>query len=183
MDVNIRLTGLAFSLVSALAAPVSAQVMVGGAPMYANKDIIDNAVNSKEHTTLVAAVKAAGLVDNLKGPGPFTVFAPVNAAFAALPPGTVDMLLKPENKPALAKVLTVHVVPGRIDAAALKMMVADHNGVAMLKTVEGEALTVTTIAGVLTVTDAKGDMAHVTTPDVIQSNGVIHVVDRVLLPG
>jgi uncharacterized surface protein with fasciclin (FAS1) repeats len=183
MNANIKLTGLALSLVSALAAPVSAQVMVGGAPMYANKDIIDNAVNSKEHTTLVAAVKAAGLVDTLKGPGPFTVFAPVNAAFAALPPGTVDMLLKPENKPALTKVLTVHVVPGRMDAAALKMMVADHNGVAMLKTVEGEALTVTTIAGVLTVTDAKGDMAHVTTPDVIQSNGVIHVVDRVLLPG
>ncbi len=157
--------------------------MVGDAPMFANKDIIDNAVNSKEHTTLVAAVKAAGLVDTLKGPGPFTVFAPVDAAFAALPAGTVDTLLKPENKPALIKVLTVHVVPGRLDAAALKMMVADHNGLAMLKTVEGESLTVTNIAGVLTVTDAKGDMAHVTTPDVTQSNGVIHVVDRVLLPG
>ena len=183
MDVNVRFTILALSLVSALAAPVSAQVMVGGAAMYANKDIIDNAVNSKEHTTLVAAVKAAGLVDTLKGPGPFTVFAPVNSAFAALPAGTVDTLLKPENKPALTKVLTVHVVPGRFDAAALKMMVADHNGRAMLKTVEGESLTVTNIAGVLTVTDAKGDMAHVTTPDVIQSNGVIHVVDRVLLPG
>lgn len=174
---------LALSFASFLAAPVSAQVMVGDAPMFANKDIIDNAVNSKEHTTLVAAVKAAGLVDTLKGPGPFTVFAPVDAAFAALPAGTVDTLLKPENKPALIKVLTVHVVPGRLDAAALKMMVADHNGLAMLKTVEGESLTVTNIAGVLTVTDAKGDMAHVTTPDVTQSNGVIHVVDRVLLPG
>ena len=183
MNRNTGFTIMALSLASALAVPVSAQVMVGGAPMYANRDIIDNAVNSKEHTTLVAAVKAAGLVDTLKGPGPFTVFAPVNAAFAALPAGTVDTLLKPENKPALTKVLTVHVVPGRIDAAALKMMVADHNGRAMLKTVEGESLTVTTIAGVLTVTDAKGDMAHVTTPDVIQSNGVIHVVDRVLLPG
>ena len=177
------LTVLAFSCASILATPAFAQVMVGGAPMYANKDIIDNAVNSKEHTTLVAAVKAAGLVDTLKGSGPFTVFAPVNAAFAALPAGTVDTLLKPENKPALTKVLTVHVVPGRIDAAALKMMVAKHNGSAMLKTVEGESLTVTSIAGVLTVTDAKGDMAHVTTPDVMQSNGVIHVVDRVLLPG
>lgn len=151
--------------------------------MYADKDIIDNTVNSQEHTTLVAAVKAAGLVETLKGPGPFTVFAPVNAAFAALPAGTVDTLLKPENKPALTKVLTVHVVPGRIDAAALKKMVADHKGRAMLKTVEGESLTVTMIAGVLTVTDAKGHMAHVTTPDVMQSNGVIHVVDRVLLPG
>lgn len=179
---KVGLTVLAFSLASVLAGPVSAQVMVGGAPMYANKDIIDNAVNSQEHTTLVAAVKAAGLVDTLKGPGPFTVFAPVNAAFAALPAGTVDTLLKPENKPALTKVLTVHVVPGRIDAAALKRMVADHKGRAMLKTVEGESLTVTMIAGVLTVTDAKGGMAHVTTPDVMQSNGVIHVVDRVLLP-
>ncbi len=183
MNVNIGLTALVLSLASVFVAPVSTQVMVGGAPMYANKDIIDNAVNSKEHTTLVAAVKAAGLVDTLKGPGPFTVFAPVNAAFAALPAGTVDTLLKPENKPALTKVLTVHVVPGRLDAASLKMMVADHHGMAMLKTVEGEALTVTMIAGVLTVTDAKGDMAHVTTPDVIQSNGVIHVVDHVLLPG
>lgn len=179
---KIGLTVLALSLASALTAPVSAQVMVGGAPMYANKDIIDNAVNSQEHTTLVAAVKAAGLVDTLKGPGPFTVFAPVNAAFAALPAGTVDTLLKPENKPTLTKVLTIHVVPGRIDAAALKRMVADHMGRAMLKTVEGESLTVTMIAGVLTVTDAKGHMAHVTTPDVMQSNGVIHVVDRVLLP-
>lgn len=180
-SVAFAILGLSFTTV--LGVSVSAQVMVGGAPMYANKDIIDNAVNSREHTTLVAAVKAAGLVDTLKGPGPFTVFAPVNAAFAALPAGTVDTLLKPENKPALTKVLTVHVVPGRLDAAALKMMVADHNGLAMLKTVEGESLTVTTIAGVLTVTDAKGDMAHVTTPDVTQSNGVIHVVDRVLLPG
>jgi uncharacterized surface protein with fasciclin (FAS1) repeats len=166
----------------AFAMPAFAQVMVGGAPMYANKDIIDNAVNSKDHTTLVAAVKAAGLVDTLKGPGPFTVFAPVNAAFAALPAGTVDTLLKPENKPALTKVLTFHVVPGRLDAAALQKMITDHKGAAMLKTVEGEPLTATMIAGVLTVTDSKGDMAHVTTPDVIQSNGVIHVVDRVLLP-
>ena len=183
MNRTARSTILAASIVLSPAAPVFAQVMVGGAPMYANKDIIDNAVNSKEHTTLVAAVKAAGLVDTLKGPGPFTVFAPVNTAFAALPAGTVDTLLKPENKSALTKVLTLHVVPGRLDAAALKAMVEDREGVAMLKTVEGESLTVTVIAGVLTITDAKGDMAHVTTPDVVQSNGVIHVVDRVLLPG
>ena len=165
-----------------MAAPASAQVMVGGAPMYANKDIVDNAVNSGDHTTLVAAVKAAGLVDTLKGPGPFTVFAPVNAAFAALPAGTVDTLLKPENKPALVKVLTYHVVPGRVTAAMLTKKIADGHGKATLKTVEGETLTATVIAGVVTVTDGKGDMAHVTTPDVLQSNGVIHVVDRVLLP-
>ena len=159
-----------------------AQVMVGGAPMFANKDIVDNAVNSKDHTTLVAAVKAAGLVDTLKGPGPFTVFAPVNSAFAALPAGTVDTLLKPENKPTLVKVLTFHVVPGKLDAAELVKMVKAGGGKAMLKTVEGEALTVTNIGGVVTVTDSKGDMAHVTTADVFQSNGVIHVVDKVLLP-
>ena len=182
MNRNIRVAIAAFAFVMPLASPTFAQVTVGGAAMYANKDIIDNAVNSKEHTTLVAAVKAASLVDTLKGPGPFTVFAPVNAAFAALPAGTVDTLLKPENKAALTKVLTFHVVPGRLDAAALKKMAADHNGSAMLKTVEGEALTVTVIAGVLTVSDSKGGMAHVTTPNVFQSNGVIHVVDRVLLP-
>ncbi len=179
---SICVATVALALTMPFAMPVSAQIMVGGAPMYANKDIIDNAVNSKDHTPLIAAVKAAGLVDTLKGPGPFTVFAPMNAAFAALPAGTVDTLLKPENKPALTKVLTFHVVPGRLDAAALQKMVADHKGAAMLKTVEGEPLTATMIAGVLTVTDSKGDMAHVTTPDVIQSNGVIHAVDRVLLP-
>jgi len=182
MALNTQLAIMALALTLPFTSTVSAQVMVGGAPMYANKDIIDNAVNSRDHTTLVAAVKAASLVDTLKGPGPFTVFAPVNSAFAALPAGTVDTLLKPENKLALTKVLTLHVVPGRLDAAALQKMVMDHQGAAMLKTVEGEPLTVTMIAGVLTVTDLKGDMAHVTTPDVIQSNGVIHVVDRVLLP-
>lgn len=165
------------------AAPAAfAQVVVGGAPMYANKDIVDNAVNSKDHTTLVAAVQAAGLVPTLKGPGPFTVFAPVNAAFAALPPGTVDTLLKPENKAMLVKVLTFHVVPGKMDAAALMAAIKAGGGKAMVKTVEGESLTLTSIGGVVTVTDSKGDMAHVTTADVYQSNGVIHVVDRVLLP-
>jgi len=179
---NTQLAIMALAFTFPFTSAVSAQVIVGGAPMYADKDIIDNAVNSRDHTTLVAAVKAASLVDTLKGPGPFTVFAPVNSAFAALPAGTVDTLLKPENKPALTKVLTLHVLPGRLDAVALQKMVVDHKGAAMLKTVEGESLTVTMIAGVLTVTDSKGGMAHVTTPDVIQSNGVIHVVDRVLLP-
>jgi len=173
---------IAAPLMLGLAAPAHAQVIVGGAPMYANKDIIDNAVNSKDHTTLVAAVKAAGLVETLKGKGPFTVFAPVNQAFAALPAGTVDTLLKPENKAALTKVLTFHVVPGKMDAAALMAAIKAGGGKAMLKTVEGESLTATVIGGVVTVTDSKGGMAHVTTADVIQSNGVIHVIDRVLLP-
>ena len=156
--------------------------MVGGAPMYADKDIIDNAVNSKDHTTLVAAVKAAGLVDTLKGPGPFTVFAPTNAAFDALPKGTVDTLLKPENKPTLTKVLTYHVVPGKLDAAALKAQIQAGGGKAELKTVQGEALTATEQGGGIALTDSKGNTAKVTTADVMQSNGVIHVVDKVLMP-
>lgn len=179
---NTRLKGALLALGLTFAVPAFAVVTVGGAPMFPNKDIVDNAVNSADHTTLVAAVKAAGLVDTLKGAGPFTVFAPVNAAFAALPPGTVDTLLKPENKPMLVKVLTFHVVPGRIDSAALKQMIMQGHGKATLKTVEGETLTATLIGGVPTVTDSKGDMAHVTIADVYQSNGVIHVVDRVLLP-
>ncbi|RYF32246.1 MAG: fasciclin domain-containing protein [Comamonadaceae bacterium] len=157
--------------------------MVGGAPMYANKDIIDNAVNSKDHTTLVAAVKAAGLVDTLKGPGPFTVFAPTNSAFSALPAGTVDTLLKPENKPTLTKVLTYHVVPGRMDAAALMSAINAGGGKAMLKTASGGTLTATMSGGKVMVTDAKGGTATVTIANVYQSNGVIHVVDKVLLPG
>jgi uncharacterized surface protein with fasciclin (FAS1) repeats len=157
--------------------------MVGGAAMYPSRDIIDNAVNSKDHTTLVAAVKAAGLVGTLKGPGPFTVFAPTNAAFAQLPPGTVDMLLKPENKGALTKVLTYHVVPGRLDAAALSQRIRDGHGRAMLKTAQGEMLTATLDSQGIVITDEKGDHAMVTTADVYQSNGVIHVVDKVLLPG
>ena len=160
----------------------SAVPMVGGAPMYPNKDIIDNAVNSKDHTTLVAAVKAAGLVDTLKGPGPFTVFAPTNAAFAALPAGTVDTLLKPENKATLTKVLTYHVVSGRMDAASLTRAIAAGGGRATLTTVSGGKLIATTSGGMVTVTDENGGMAHVTIADVTQSNGVIHVVDKVLLP-
>ncbi len=159
-----------------------ASVMVGGAPMLPTKDIIDNAVNSKDHTTLVAAVKAAGLVETLKGPGPFTVFAPTNAAFAALPAGTVDNLLKPENKAALSGVLTYHVVAGKLDAAALTKQISDGKGSATLKTVAGGTLTAKAAGGKVTVTDEKGGTATVTIANVYQSNGVIHVVDKVLLP-
>ena len=179
---------IAFAAALAPAAPALAQmnektVTVGGAPMYPSKNIIQNAVNSKDHTTLVAAVKAAGLVDTLSGPGPFTVFAPTNAAFAKLPAGTVDTLLKPENKATLIKVLTYHVVPGRMTAVALMKAVKDGEGEAHLKTVAGEDLVVKQAGpGKLTVTDVKGDVAMVTIPDVLQSNGVIHVVDTVLLP-
>jgi uncharacterized surface protein with fasciclin (FAS1) repeats len=163
------------------AAPAS-NPMVGGAEMSADKDIIDNAVNSKDHTTLVAAVKAAGLVDTLKGPGPFTVFAPTNEAFAALPAGTVDGLLKPEKKADLTKVLTYHVVSGAVDAAALKSQIASGGGKAELKTVQGETLTATERDGGIALTDSKGNVAMVTIADVMQSNGVIHVIDKVLMP-
>lgn len=166
----------------AMAADASANPMVGGAPMYADKDIIDNAVNSADHTTLVAAVKAAGLVDTLKGPGPFTVFAPTNAAFDALPAGTVDSLLKPEMKADLTKVLTYHVVPGALDTEALKAQISAGGGKAELTTVQGEPLTATESDGGIALTDAKGNVAMVTTADVMQSNGVIHVIDKVLMP-
>lgn len=169
-----------------LAAAVGAQMrdpMVGGMAMYAAKDIVDNAVNSKAHTTLVAAVKAAGLVDTLKSKGPFTVFAPVNDAFENLPAGTVDTLLKPENTAALTKVLTYHVVAGKLDAAALMDAIRKGNGTATLKTVAGGALTATMNGPRnVVVTDEKGQTANVVTYDVHQSNGVIHVVDSVLLP-
>jgi uncharacterized surface protein with fasciclin (FAS1) repeats len=177
-------TALALALALALPAlTVDAQVIVGGAPMYRTKDIVDNAVNSKDHTTLVAAVKAAGLVPTLKGKGPFTVFAPTNEAFDALPAGTVDTLLKPENKAALTKVLTYHVVAGDYDSAALRKAIMAGGGKATLTTVEGETLTVTEMNSKFIVADGKGDMAHITIPDVTQSNGVILVVDKVLLPG
>lgn len=175
-----------FSLAAVMAAvsfaSMAADVMVGGAPMMASKDIIDNAVNSKDHTTLVAAVKAAGLVETLKGPGPFTVFAPTNAAFDALPAGTVDTLLKPENKAMLSGILTYHVVAGKMDAKALTKAIAAGKGKAMLKTVAGGNLTATAKGGKVMVMDEKGGTATVTIADVIQSNGVIHVVDKVLLP-
>ncbi len=176
----------ALALSSTIVAPARAEektVMVGGAAMYPSKNIIQNAVNSKDHTTLVAAVKAAGLVQTLEGKGPFTVFAPTNAAFGKLPAGTVETLLKTENKPSLVKVLTYHVVPGRMTAVNLMKAVKGGEGMAKLKTVAGEELVVKQAGpGKLTVTDAKGDVAMVTIADVLQSNGVIHVIDTVLLP-
>ena len=184
----LKISGIALAVsLAACTTPMTepssmAPVMVGGAAMYANKDIVDHAVNSKDHTTLVAAVKAAGLVDTLKGPGPFTVFAPTNAAFAALPNGTVDTLLKPENKGTLTKVLTYHVVPGRLNAAALMQQIQSGGGRATLKTVSGGALTARMQDNGIVVTDEKGGTAMVTIANVNQSNGVIHVVDKVLLP-
>ena len=178
----------ALTLAATVTAPLAAEmaektVNVGGAPMYPSKNIVQNAVNSKDHTTLVAAVKAAGLVDTLSGPGPFTVFAPTNDAFAKLPAGTVDNLLKPENKATLVKVLTYHVVPGRMTAVNLMKAVKEGEGAAKLKTVAGEEIWVKQAGpGKLTITDAKGDVAMVTIADVLQSNGVIHVIDTVLLP-
>jgi uncharacterized surface protein with fasciclin (FAS1) repeats len=167
-----------------LVAPALAAMtpMVGGAAMYPSKNIIENAVNSKDHTTLVAAVKAAGLVDTLEGPGPFTVFAPTNEAFDKLPPGTVADLLKPENKSKLTEILTYHVVPGKYSAAELMKQVKMDGGKTMLKTVEGETLTIEEHGGRLVVIDAKGDMAWVTIPNVYQSNGVIDVINKVLMP-
>ena len=156
--------------------------IVGGQPMYPNKDIIDNAVNSADHTTLVAAVKAAGLVDTLKGPGPFTVFAPTNEAFAKLPAGTVETLLKPENKDTLVKILTYHVVAGRISASDLKKEIRAGHGQAMLKTVSGGTLTAMMQGSNIVLKDEKGGMSTVTIPNVFQSNGVIHVVDTVVMP-
>ncbi len=156
--------------------------MVGGQKMYMTKDIVDNAVNSADHTTLVAAVKAAGLVDTLKGAGPFTVFAPTNEAFAKLPEGTVDTLLKPENKDTLVKVLTYHVVPGRITTTDLKKQIKAGGGKAILTTVQGETLTAVMMNGKLMLHDEKGGMASITIADVIQSNGAIQVIDSVLMP-
>lgn len=175
---------LAAVLLSVTALPAFAKdnPMVGGAPMLATKDIIDNAVNSKDHTTLVAAVKAAGLVETLKGKGPFTVFAPTNAAFAALPAGTVDNLLKPENKAQLAKILTYHVIAGKFAAADVVKAIKDGKGSATLPTVAGEKLTAKLDGDKVKITDSKGGVATVTIADVMQSNGVIHVVDKVLLP-
>ncbi len=171
------------SAITSTAAMAESTVTVGGAPMYPSKNIVQNAVNSKDHTTLVAAVKAAGLVDTLQSPGPFTVFAPTNEAFAKLPAGTVDNLLKPENKATLTKVLTYHVVPGRMTAGNLMKAVKDGEGEAKLKTVAGDWIVVKQAGpGKLSITDAKGDVAMVTIADVLQSNGVIHVIDTVLLP-
>lgn len=157
-------------------------VMVGGAPMYPSKNIVENAVNSKDHTTLVAAVKAAGLVETLSSEGPFTVFAPTNAAFDKLPKGTVEMLVKPENKSKLTTILTYHVIPGKYSAQMVWDAVKKGGGKAMMKTVQGEELTFWTKGKDLYVRDAKGHDAKVTIADVNQSNGVIHVIDNVLMP-
>ncbi|MFN6962284.1 MAG: fasciclin domain-containing protein [Pyrinomonadaceae bacterium] len=156
--------------------------MVGGAPMYRTKNIVENAVNSADHTTLVAAVKAAGLVETLSGKGPFTVFAPVNSAFDALPAGTVDTLLKPENKAMLVKILTYHVVPGNFSSKDIMKAIKKGNGTATFKTVSGGTLKARMQGRSLVLTDEKGGMSRVTIADVKQSNGVIHVVDAVMLP-
>jgi uncharacterized surface protein with fasciclin (FAS1) repeats len=157
-------------------------VTVGGAPMYPSKNIVENAVNSKDHTTLVTAVKAAGLVETLQGPGPFTVFAPTNAAFAKLPAGTVDSLLKPESKSKLVSELTYHVVPGRMSAKDLMDAAKKNGGKAKLKTVEGEELTIESKGSTLYIWDSHGHESKITIQNVFQSNGVIHVIDSVLLP-
>ena len=177
-------TCLAFAV--GLAAPALGQApkMVGGAAMYPDKTILENAVNSKDHTTLVAAVQAAGLVETLSGEGPFTVFAPTNAAFGKLPAGTVDTLVMPENKGQLTEILTYHVVPGRLDAQELVNRIEQGGGKATLKTVEGGMLTVSRPDDKhLAVMDEAGNTARTTIFDVYQSNGVIHVIDTVLMPG
>jgi uncharacterized surface protein with fasciclin (FAS1) repeats len=186
MKLRIATFAAAIAL-AGVAAPalVSAQektVTVGGAPMFPSKTIVENAVNSKDHTTLVAAVKAAGLVDTLSGKGPFTVFAPTNAAFAKLPAGTVDTLVKPENKKMLTGILTYHVVSGKLNASDLATQIKSGGGKATLKTVAGGSLTASMEGDKVVITDAKGGKSTVTIADVNQSNGVIHVVDTVLMP-
>ncbi|WP_413629770.1 fasciclin domain-containing protein [Novosphingobium sp. JCM 18896] len=178
----VAMTATAAFVPASAAGMMSGNPMVGGAPMFASKNIIENAVNSKDHTTLVAAVKAAGLVGTLSGTGPFTVFAPVNAAFAKLPAGAVANLLKPENKAQLTGVLTYHVVPGKLSAADLRQRVIAGRGRAMLRTAQGENLTVTQAGRRLVITDVRGGRAMISIADVNQSNGVIHVVDSVLMP-
>jgi len=178
----VRTTLVAALLTVSASAASAANPMVGGAPMYAQKNIVQNAVHSKDHTTLVAAVKAAGLVDTLQQPGPFTVLAPVNSAFAALPAGTVEKLLKPENKAMLVKILTCHVIPAKALSSTIKKMVRDDGGVHEVETVGGCMLKLSLKAGKVVITDENGGVAHVTIADVKQSNGVIHVIDKVLLP-
>jgi uncharacterized surface protein with fasciclin (FAS1) repeats len=181
----VAVAALAFAAVAAtptLAQMKEQTVTVGGAPMYPSKNIIQNAVNSKDHTTLVTAVKAAGLVETLQGTGPFTVFAPTNAAFAKLPAGTVDSLLKPEAKEKLVAVLTYHVLPGRYSIKDLWDASNKAKGKVKMKTVEGEELTFEFKGQALTIWDSKGNASRVTIQNVFQSNGVIHVVDNVLLP-
>jgi uncharacterized surface protein with fasciclin (FAS1) repeats len=184
----MRLKSLAVVALVAMAAAIAGAQgmmktkMVGGAEMFPAKNIIQNAINSKDHTTLVAAVKAAGLVDTLSSPGPFTVFAPTNEAFAKLPAGTVDTLLKPENKATLTKVLTYHVVAGKWDSAGIAKLIKEGGGKAEITTVAGGKLWASMKGKDLILTDEKGGMAKVTIADVYQSNGVIHVIDTVVMP-
>lgn len=179
---NVKLTLLAGAMAVFAGAAYAENPMVGGAAMYADKNIVENAVNSKDHTTLVAAVQAAGLVETLQGPGPFTVFAPTNAAFEALPAGTVDTLLKPENKDQLTKILTCHVVGAKAMSADIMKMVDDDKGEHAVPTVGGCTWTAKYEGDKITLTDENGTVANVTIANVEQSNGVIHVIDKVLLP-
>lgn len=180
-----KIAFLLFSAVvmnAAMAQHTEKTVMVGGAAMYPSKNIVDNAVNSKDHTTLVAAVKAAGLVETLQSAGPFTVFAPTNEAFDKLPQGTVETLVKPENKAMLTKILTYHVVASRWDAKAIARLIKEGNGTAVIKTVQGGTLKAWMKGNKLMLTDEKGGISTVTIKDVYQSNGVIHVIDTVVMP-
>ncbi|TCT43073.1 fasciclin domain-containing protein [Martelella mediterranea] len=180
---SLKRSGLAAALIAGSAvATFAANPMVGGAEMYPDKNIVENAMNSADHETLVAAVKAAGLVETLQGEGPFTVFAPTDEAFAALPEGTVDTLLKPENKEQLVKVLTCHVVSADAMSSAIQKMIADDGGEHDVPTVGGCTLKAKEMDGTIMLTDEEGRTAHVTIADVKQSNGVIHVIDKVLLP-
>ena len=181
ISLSVRVAGtILFSAIAAT--PAMANPMVGGAAMYPTKNIVENAVNSKDHTTLVAAVKAAGLVDTLASGGPFTVFAPTNAAFGKLPAGTVDSLVQPENKGNLTNVLTYHVVSGRLTSSSIGALIRKGKGSATLTTVQGEPLIARMKGNTLLLTDAKGGTSRVTIANVMQSNGVIHVVDTVLMP-
>ncbi len=182
LAVFAMIIALGFGLTDASAQMKNSNPMVGGAAMYKNKNIIENAVNSKDHTTLVAAVKAAGLVETLSGKGPFTVFAPTNAAFAALPAGTVETLLKPENKAMLAGILTYHVIAGNYDSKAIAKAIKKGNGTATFTTVAGGKLMAKMDGSTLVLMDEKGGMSRVTIANVKQSNGYIHVIDTVVLP-
>jgi uncharacterized surface protein with fasciclin (FAS1) repeats len=183
LAVFAMIIALGFGVNNAAAQKMSDNPMVGGAAMYKNKNIIENAVNSNDHTTLVAAVKAAGLVETLSGKGPFTVFAPTNAAFAALPAGTVETLLKPENKAMLTGILTYHVVAGNYDSKAIAKAIKKGNGTATFTTVQGGKLMAKMDGSTLVLTDEKGGTSRVTIADVKQSNGYIHVIDTVVMPG
>jgi uncharacterized surface protein with fasciclin (FAS1) repeats len=179
---NISLAIAALMITNMSFGQMKKSVMVGGAAMYPTKNIIENAVNSKDHTTLVTAVKAAGLAETLSSAGPFTVFAPTNSAFDALPAGTVESLLKPENKSALTGILTYHVVAGRLNSSDLMKMIKAGNGTAVLTTVAGGKLSVMSRGNMIMIKDSKGNVANVSIKDVNQSNGVIHVIDKVLMP-